>query len=162
MKRTDLMVGEVLYHTRLRGWEDAAHSGHKATVVDTQPYRSLRQGYYGRDRKPWAPDPKGAGVLVDIDYGLGGVREVVSLATLKGPYEQVAAQVKEQAEARRARVQAANEARQAEASARDAMLARAEQAGIKASMVYEPAHRERYVMLPVKELARLLARLEEG
>lgn len=151
MKRSELKVGDVLYYTRSRDWEDTAHGGHKATVVDTQSYRTFGRGYYyGPIPETWKPDPKGTGVLVDIHDGQSSYRDVVPLSSLKGPYDELAAHVAQRAEAKDAR-----------ASNRDTVLARAEKAGIKATRARQTTHPEEYVMLPVDELARILDRLEE-
>lgn len=160
MKRSELKVGDELYYARYRDWETAPHGGQKVVVLSTEPYRRLSVGYYGPDHKPWRPDPQGALVLVEIHNLTYRHQDVVSLASLKGPYGKVAAEVAARAKTRRDRERALEAKRHDQAAQQQAVIARAERAGVEARTWLHTSASEEYVMLKVDELDRLLDRLE--
>jgi len=90
MKRSELHVGDELYHATEWQWKN--HEGYKATVCSTEPYK---ESTWGRHYSV----PKGPGVLVTM--GNSDYQRVVTLGSLRGPYEQIAAEV----EVRRAAAQ---------------------------------------------------------
>jgi hypothetical protein len=125
MKRTELKVGQELYLATRRDWE-SCDWGRKVRVVDTAPWAAPRT-FTG-----W-PRPTTGGMGVAVQYvqanGETGPIFVTPLASLKGEYEtvkaQVAARVAEK-EADRRRLQAAQK------DARDhknALVERAEKLG---------------------------------
>ncbi len=105
MKRTDLKVGDALYSAKPWQWDH--HTGDKATVVAVEPYKA-NKARWGFRADPYKQVEAGNGVLVEM-AGWGGKpeKQVVQLAHLRGPYDEIAAQVAaEKAEASAAREKA--------------------------------------------------------
>lgn len=120
MKRSEIRVGDVLYYAKPSDWDHGYIDprGARVVVVSDRPHqRSTLYPYQLREISA------GTGVLVDFvrDGAQDGPsvtasrspRDVVQLAHLRGPYEQVAAEVearkvkaREHAEADRIQVQA--------------------------------------------------------
>lgn len=126
MKRTELHVGDVLYHAAPRTW-NSDYFGEKAVVVDVEPYKVSR---WGRGDDRYVKTDKGPGVLVELGpRGGRPYRAVVTLAHLRGPYEAVVAEVKARAEAQRARVAEQVAKRNAVKTGAGAVAERARNAG---------------------------------
>lgn len=115
MKRKDLEVGKAYWYARTREWEEYLNQGSKIIVVDDGCWEQPRH-HWSRDGAP-RKVTKGTGVLVDMtvpSYSGGEdrvVRQVVSLATIRGEYEETRKQVEENEERRRVEYHTEREAR---------------------------------------------------
>lgn len=126
MKRTDLKTGDELYYAMPRTW-DNDYSGEKAVVLAVEPHEASRWGH-GESR--FHTVAKGTGVLVELHKGAGvTIRSVVSLAHLRGPYDTIAAEVKDRAKQRRAHAAEQMAARKAVKANAESVAKRARDAG---------------------------------
>lgn len=140
MKRSDLKVGEAYYHDRSQKWAsgDGWHTG-KAVIVDLNP---ARQG----------------GVLADLTIKNWRGEEsttqtTVTLAHLRGPYEQTLAEVTAANEKRVAQRRAADKAKRDARDRADAAVKRAADLGVRAHVSYQTVGD---VELSAAELEKLL------
>jgi hypothetical protein len=129
VKRKDIKAGDELYYSSHRDWQISALGGLKVVVVDPQPY-SINQSSWGRTN--WHPTPRGTAVLVKVIGRHGEREEVVPIAHLHGPYEQVKAAVEEAVAEEKARRETESKKTQDEWAAADALADRAQTVGIHA------------------------------
>jgi hypothetical protein len=133
MKRSDLKVSEAYWYAPPWAWDN--NNGRKAVVVDAARWR---EGFGRGDQRFYklSDGEKGVGgVLVEVHQeGHSPSREVVPLAYLRGPHDQVAAIVKE----RKAQAQQAAAERKARSDAflarAKTLIARADAVGISAQL----------------------------
>lgn len=105
MKRADLEVGKEYWYSRSTRWDEYLYEGTKVVVVDA--------GYWTQQRGTWSRanyEPirvsKGLGVLVDMtvrSYSGGEervVRQVISVTTIRGLYEETKKKIEDSTEAR--------------------------------------------------------------
>ncbi len=169
MKRSELKVGDELYHARPDNWK--RHQGSRVVVLAVEPYD--RPDSWAVDRAP-IQARTGNGVLVEFVRESGArdgdtmptrrKPEVVQLSHLRGPYAETAAQVAEAAEA-------ANLARRAVADERDdiqryvgSVVERAKDAGLTGvrsdTAWHVESRRAARITVRTDELADLLDRLD--
>lgn len=106
MKRSELVVGQMLYHARPRDYQNGG-GGKKVEVLHVEPWRQKTQFYVPKGESPFTPTPDGKGNLVHVRIHdtFGGKphthEDVVRLGDLHGDYDTVAAEMKKQREATR-------------------------------------------------------------
>lgn len=110
------MVGQEYWHSRNNvGWDESLSGGSKVVVVDAGPWMQDRSGWSLKTPAPRRVD-KGLGVLVDMTVKTYGsdeerlMRMVVSVTTIKGPYEETKKKIEEFMEANAKRACEAREA----------------------------------------------------
>lgn len=113
MKRADLEVGKAYYYARTNDWQEYLGQGSKVVIVDTGCWEQPHT--WARNLAP-RKATKGTGVLVDQTvrtmYGNGEekiVRKVVTLASLRGPYEETLKLVEENQKRRAEQYKITNE-----------------------------------------------------
>lgn len=166
MKRSELQVGDHLFHARPGGWRFNSIDHYDAHVVVLHTAPHVLPPAWSRDRSPIETE-KGAGVLVAFvnEKGEQGRAGVCQLANLRGPYEKTRAEVEERREADRRRNEEHRAARarfdrhraDGVARARAAGLTRATEANNLTATTNLGNAR---VSVPVEELHALLDRLE--
>jgi hypothetical protein len=162
MKRSELQVGDILFYARPVNW-GGSHipATAKVEVLAVEPHRRKEL-----NRREISQIDRGNGVL--IAYVNSDCRtDVVQLAHLRGPYDEVVAQVRRQAAVALAEREAARERavqRRALAAendtARTAVTARAEAAGFIVRADYSDRV-ARIVSVDYETLAALLDRIDE-
>jgi len=115
MKSKDITEGARLYWVRSGGneWQDSPGHGYEATVVDA----TVAHWFYSQVSKKWEYQKERStwrntmyGVLVKREWSGRTLIEPASLVSLKGPYDEILAQVEQRAaEKRKARVGARQE-----------------------------------------------------
>jgi len=161
MKRSELTVGEAYYHDGSPDWETGTWRGRRVVVLATEPYERISgPGWRTRQIEP-SRDGKGNGVLVETaDRSGKTAREVVQLAHLRGPYEQVKATVDAAAKTRQNREGAVKDAAIHRRADEEAAAVAAKARGITAWPAYAP-HGPGQVRVDVVTFQAMLAALPE-
>jgi hypothetical protein len=139
MKRSELKVGDELYHARPADWRDgtAGFPGRRVRVLSVGPHRTLT--YSNEPIKTNA----GNGVLVEVldeqtgkpyTWRWGNTGYVVQLAHLRGPWAETLAAVERRRTENRAARDAATTAVRAVQAAADAAVDRARRDGIHSAL----------------------------
>lgn len=150
MKRSELKVGDELYHATPSDWK-ADRTGKKVTVLAVEPYVRSDWGTRG----PYETSA-GTGVLVEQS---GGYRNVVQLGHLRGPWLEVLAEVEPRQDANDRRRKEERTRRVDMAAGRDATIGRAKAAGYGYAISYGPGSEAR-VVTTVETLGVMLDRID--
>lgn len=153
MKRSELKVGDRLYHDGHTGWDTSMYGGAEVEVLAVTPHQSTRWSSNIREAD------KGQGVLVQRvrQDGTPGRRDVVQLGHLRGPWVTTLALVTANREARHEASEARRIERENLANAlEDLVLRLAEQVGVK-PYAGPYAHR---VELSIGQLTTIVEALE--
>lgn len=97
MRRSEIKNGDVLYYDTSRHWQTSDTTGERVVVVDVEArYQSSRANWAQANPIQVSTDPKCQGVLVENPQG---ARMVAQPSGLRGPYDQVKAEVDARAKA---------------------------------------------------------------
>jgi len=161
MKRNEIKAGMELYYDRSNNWQEGGYgSAAKAVVADDKRYRINRQTW-GIRQPSYTEDPKGTAVLIDLHrpWGTGEIRverTAVPAAHLRGPWEQLRAEIAARRDERRQVTERARAEEDALQKRADVAKARAVSAGFKVD-VSGGYGRLPYVEVSVEEFERLLS-----
>lgn len=169
MKRNEIKAGMELYYDRSTQWRDARYGeGIKAVVVDDKRYR-INTSSFGFRNAPHTEDPKGTAVLVDLHRRWGGdeirvERKAVPVAHLRGPWEELHAEITARREERENANERAEEKRRALHARAALAKERAKTAGFNVDVSFGYGGKPTHVEVSVEEFERLLsaARVAEG
>lgn len=164
MKRSELKVGDELYHATAAEWKTGS-AGAKVKVLAVEPYTYTRHGIGFSQAEPGRPGR----VLVEMArWGEPG-EYLVRLCDLHGPWDKINAQVEEQQCEKRqalADAEAAREARRQlraeESTTRDAAIERAAGMGFKTTTIRgwaDPSSTA--VVLDMTVLTEMLDRIQQ-
>lgn len=142
MKRSELKVGDRLYHATAGNWKRGGGWGGSwaVTVLAVEPYKYDR---YAIAEKRHHPVSKGFGVYVQLD---NGTRDVVQLQNLRGPYDECKAIADGRAKAIKDECAARRKAFDDEHAKANRLIARAADVGLMVAYVAHNDSFGRYVV----------------
>lgn len=158
MKRSELNVGDELLYSRTNSWQTDDWSAAKAVVVSTEPCERVER-WRGRGNETYRMHPQGRLVLVDLFYQRSNtpIRQPVSLAHLRGPYEDLKAKIEADREARAAEIKRQEQQREKRMGYLNDTITAARKAGIDVEIMASwKVDRAGYVAVPVEEMDRIV------
>lgn len=158
MKRSELKVGDELYHARPHEWKNDRDGDH-VTVLAVEPYKNTASEWSVPN---FTKVESGPGVLVTLrrSYAVAPRKAIVQLGHLRGPYAQIKAEVEKRQAERRAERDRAADARNSERAEANQAVHRLTQAGFQAH--WEVDRVGYYVRMSTATLNKLLDAIQAG
>jgi hypothetical protein len=158
MKRAELTVGQEYWYSNSLSWEENTFLGCKIIVVDLGFWQ--KPDVWSRDNNP-RKTTKGSSILVDMvtKYESRIVRKVVSLAHIRGPYEETYKKIKEWEDRVTAQRLQANERRKNNSAEAEVAIALAKEYGITA---HRGGYENNGVTISATDLTELIEKAKLG